>query len=41
MKHLKHTYKTLVVTPDLLLKYSDKSTCNIHAETAKTLGTHV
>jgi hypothetical protein len=41
MKHLKHAYEILVVTPDLLLKHQDKNNCNIHMETTKTLGTYV
>jgi hypothetical protein len=27
MKHLKHAYETLTVTPDLLLKHPDENTC--------------
>jgi Ni2+-binding GTPase involved in maturation of urease and hydrogenase len=37
MKHLKHAYEILVVTPDLLLKHQDENNCNIHMETTKTL----
>jgi hypothetical protein len=35
---MKHAYETLATISDLLSKYPDENTCNIHMETTETLG---